>query len=262
MPTTLLSLPVEIRLQVYQYCLHGDYRDKIRHINDLTYRNKYGIWKYENPIGFVALMSTCKVVYAEAAGVLYSEFTFAFHNYIEDLEPRSLKIMYDFLDQIGPINRRYLRHVRLDLIAQYYWRTNRQGSSYVEEALTLLRKQHQLQTFELRIPSLYVPWPLHEFGRFFSGRVKGGTLEELYKFHDVGKFICDPPASFDISETLRWTSAHGGPTEGVQDAIEEMEHLKRNMESSTPCGRNCSARKPRALQALDDERMRVRDFAE
>ncbi|MCJ1346058.1 hypothetical protein MMC31_004269 [Peltigera leucophlebia] len=91
MPVTFLTLPVELRLQVYGHAFVPTEHDYSRR------------WASRNR-ATVSLLRTCKQVHSEAAPVLYSGMTFHLH-----VGPRAL----DFLHSIGPINKTYIKSLHI-----------------------------------------------------------------------------------------------------------------------------------------------------
>lgn len=91
MHVTFLTLPLELRLQVYGYAFiptEHEYSRKGNHRDRAT----------------VSLLRTCQQVHREAAPVLYSRMIF--HLYVC---PKAL----DFLRSIGPINKTYIKSLHI-----------------------------------------------------------------------------------------------------------------------------------------------------
>jgi hypothetical protein len=93
-PTNFLSLPRELRNQIYVYVLV-----------DEDYIN-LGTLYYPRPLS-PQLLRTNKTIHNEATEVLYSLNRFDFAMY----DPNLLSL---FLDKIGPNNLNYIRHIRID----------------------------------------------------------------------------------------------------------------------------------------------------
>lgn len=91
MPVTFLTLPVELRLQVYGYAF-------------IPTEHEYSRKRNNRDRATVSLLRTCKQVHSEAAPVLYSGMTF--HLYVC---PKAL----EFLRSIGPINKTYIKSLHV-----------------------------------------------------------------------------------------------------------------------------------------------------
>lgn len=95
MPVTFLTLPVELRLQVYGYAF-------------IPTEHKFTRKWDSRDRATVSLLRTCKQVHSEAAPVLYSGMTF--HLYV-------CTNALDFLHSIGPINRTYIKSLHIFFIS-------------------------------------------------------------------------------------------------------------------------------------------------
>lgn len=91
MPVTFLTLPLELRLQIYGHAFTPT-------------KHEYSRKRDSGDRATVSLLRTCKQVHNEAAPVLYSGMTF--HLYVC---PKAL----DFLRSIGPINKTYIKSLHI-----------------------------------------------------------------------------------------------------------------------------------------------------
>jgi hypothetical protein len=111
-PPALLGLPPEIRLQICSYLLIRPTLNLCRKPNDpgLWTSNSHNILSsaqrptINSTALATALLLTCKKIYEEASGVLYSRNTFGFH------DP---KVLLTFLVQIGQINTGHVRALHI-----------------------------------------------------------------------------------------------------------------------------------------------------
>lgn len=105
---TLQTLPVEIRLQIYDF-LPIRKHDRKRCSRDQLYKLPRGSAKYgwsRQPSGLIALLETCSQIYREVVPVVYSQFVFE----IGDPE-EALKL----IRSMGPHNTKLVRSMRFDL---------------------------------------------------------------------------------------------------------------------------------------------------
>lgn len=117
-PTNFLSLPRELRNQIYVYVLVDE-----DYINPET-------WYYPRPLS-TQLLRTNKTIHNEATEVLYSlnRFDFAI------CDPNLLSL---FLDKIGPHNSKHIRHIRIDFPTFQY--LDQGDVTLTDESVRILEK--------------------------------------------------------------------------------------------------------------------------
>lgn len=107
MPVTFFTLPVELRLRIYDHVLISrwypgeklwpmDRDKKMIMVDDRIDEKASGSDTFTSP----ALLRTCRTIYLEASPILYTKNSFGVR------DPRSLTA---FMQQIGSTNTRYLR---------------------------------------------------------------------------------------------------------------------------------------------------------
>lgn len=101
----LLNLPGELRTQIYGTVLvHGDVVDFNWHYPDRRRKKE----RHDRPEQWLALIYTCRQIYTEAIGIVYSEHAFDFS--ATTSEKQLFKIQW-FLDTIGPVNASFITRV-------------------------------------------------------------------------------------------------------------------------------------------------------
>ncbi|KAK3315786.1 hypothetical protein B0H66DRAFT_271081 [Apodospora peruviana] len=139
-----LSLPAELRLQIYSHIL------LIPGAADVC-----GIWNETPVVESVALLRVSKQISAEAAHYLYSRNTFSFlepcDDYQQDGDDITSHRCYHWLDSIGPTNASSVRRLQLRMRAErsrglYYDRLFRSLSVRLPNLsqLALVTETHQM----------------------------------------------------------------------------------------------------------------------
>ncbi|KAK4971900.1 hypothetical protein LTR66_011379 [Elasticomyces elasticus] len=115
MPPTLMTLPAELRIQIYEYLLdNSEKNDGNKRVLTLWHRDDRGYHrddrrpKLSDLAGFSpAILGTCRRIYEEALPVLYATKTFEIRFCWDWIKYE------DFLDAVGQAGRYYIRHVRV-----------------------------------------------------------------------------------------------------------------------------------------------------
>jgi hypothetical protein len=125
---TLLTLPVEIRLQIYNLLLVGyvyyeDRRKCEQLVGDGSQDKRWLITFY--PLVQQKVLQTCKQIYREANSILYSRNIFYFF---------TPKYAVRFIKQIGPENLKLVKTLKVTTIKKDVYRLERFLDILVEEA--------------------------------------------------------------------------------------------------------------------------------
>ena len=101
---TFLTLPAEIRLQIYNLLLINRRVDRIEEDEDQLKWNEE-----EDEMVEIAILQTCKQIYREANPILYSQTVFA----IKDPED-----MFRLFEKIGPGNFKLIKKLKIRVLAR------------------------------------------------------------------------------------------------------------------------------------------------
>jgi hypothetical protein len=116
-----LSLPVEIRLQIYNLLLVSRV-DAVRKPLVDTYQQKIILYPMVHRFSFridPSILRTCKQVYHEANPILYSQNIFQM-KFRDD--------MFRFIGRVGPVNLKLIRKLEIEV----YWASTNALSSWLD----------------------------------------------------------------------------------------------------------------------------------
>ena len=184
-PTNFLSLPGELRNQIYVYVLvDQDYID-------------LGTWFCPQPL-FPQLLRTNKTIHGEATKLFYTHNRFNFTMCDPELLP-------SFLDRIGPDNSKHIRHIRIDFpwfralnpgdvtLSDKSIRTLEKLKGCCANLRTLTMSQCSTNATELRLDALDNPKVVTEALKLVDTRLR--AISSLQERNSLTTASCQPSQS-------------------------------------------------------------------
>jgi hypothetical protein len=182
-PTNFLSLPRELRNQIYAYVLVD--QDYIA----------LETWYYPRPPLFPRLLRTNKTIHGEATELLYTHNRFSFTMCHPELLP-------SFLDRIGPDNSKHIRHIRIDFpwlcdlylgevtLSDESIRTLEKLKSCCANLRTLTTSRSSTNIMELRLDTLDNPKVVTEALKLVDIRLR--AISSLQERNSLTTASCQP----------------------------------------------------------------------
>jgi len=201
-PFPFLSLPAEIRNEIYEYTLtdfvggfsvytrtHGNRYEVLRGGPLITHLRSTSDWRVDNreiaPLG-MSVLSINRSIHDEATSYLYSR-----HFYFEDG-----KALYLFLRCIGGKNRALLRHVTL-----MNWTYNGTRVGFMHPAFDLLAEATGLQSLGLqRLPSQVTIFYRQTY-YWLKAVSPVWTISDILHVHPISKLKTILPAEMERMKT-------------------------------------------------------------
>ena len=208
----LLSLPLEVRLRIYEYLFTCQPQVFVSNLKPMLSYPKYLV---EADLTS-AILRTCRQIHNEASPILYSGNIF-----VLDYPKRT----FEWLDRIGSVNLRSIRHLRVFVPHELFAFTRKWGKSIPERQLwyNLLGRLSQEAT---GLRYLYIFWDKEG-----GGDVR--LVRELAKIQGLKRMEIDGYFAKHCPEYL--VQKMGVPIQVTDHLLQATDYLKEYHEETKNC---------------------------
>ena len=237
MEPTLLGIPFEIRIKIYEELLIDSHLVGSKLPNHLVKSRNLGPRK-DLKLG-VTLLRVCKQIYAEARITLYKDNQFYFDQYSGcfNLIGRNRSFL-----QCGMDNGRHIQHVAIAVSSAPYCYYPSDFTSMmlpedyapdcpvrgdcVGRTIEFLSRGHKLKTLEIVFPNLYDPTVSDIWAHFFRNPVESRLMRIILKLKGV-KFLCHDTI---IDEWVKMgDTTPSGPLVKFKEPLHIMKHVAKTI---------------------------------